>query len=526
MEKELEKMIRNKELKNEEWQELVCDLIKIIPENKYNRFNYLLNRDTLTEDLDFDEITGMLDKLIKDAENAKYYYSSYYDYGLDEEVVEGDESWIDEIDRAFRGIKGLFNQKKYEQVVILYEKIFEITEGNYEEFYNLLPGYYHIEEKIESKLQEHYLNYLEAIYYSKNIDRIQKYVEVFIDHRYEYTKGNIIHEFCKKHNEFTEKMIKPMVQEFAEKKYMHMYEIIFKLLMEENGTKAVMEFLEHNIKENIRVFSLLYNFMLSKENYKELLENLFILENVDMAPSQKEIIYKKIIIVANIIKNESLKEKYLYKINELNPSLKYTLEICKKLPIEKKIEQIENLNEKFIVKEENQEEKILIELILGKIEIVYVVYEKMKGYQKEKIENLIIYYLLKFGNKEIKEKKLLTKELTSEIKEIDSSLQVDEIFNIMKHTKNDKISKEFIEKIEKNFTNKIAKKTKSILGSQARGSYQKVANYLVILVEHIHQEGRTTEAKVLLQKYQEEYKKYNLYRKCIQEELKKSSIVE
>ena len=90
---ELEKIIRNKELSNEQWKELVCDLIQIIPENKYT---------------------------------------------------------------------------------LLYEKIFEITERNYEELHSLLPKYYDIEEILESKVEEHYYNYLEAIFYSKDINTMEK----------------------------------------------------------------------------------------------------------------------------------------------------------------------------------------------------------------------------------------------------------------------------------------------------------------------------------------------------------------
>ena len=133
MEKEFQKIIKEKELTNEQLKEMVCDLIKLVPESKYSRINYIINKDTLVEDLSFDEIIKIIDELIEDAENERYCDTSYYDYHLDEEIVEGDESWIDEIDRAFRGIKGLMNKKQYQEAMIAYGRIFDITEGNYEE---------------------------------------------------------------------------------------------------------------------------------------------------------------------------------------------------------------------------------------------------------------------------------------------------------------------------------------------------------------------------------------------------------
>lgn len=523
MEKEFEQMIKNKKLENEEWQKLVCELIKIIPENKYNRLNYIINKNNLEENLTFNEIIEILDKIVEDAEKGLYRENYYFDYRLDMDVVEGDESWIDEIDRAFRGIKGLLKQEKYEQAMKAYEHIFEITDRNYEELYTLLPEYYYIEEKLEGNIEEHYFNYLETIYYTKNIDRNQKYIEVFINHKWHYTNSNIIYEFCKKHENFRKEMINPIVEKLAQEKYGYAEGIIFHLLMAKGEIQAVMEFLKNNIKKNIYVFKLFYDYMLEKEKYQELLENLYILENVEMDLSQKEQIYEKIIKVADIIKDENIKDKYLYKINELNPCLKYTLQICKNFSLDKKIEQIEKLNEKFIVKKDNQDEKILIELILGKVEKVYTIYEKMEKYEKQEVENLIIYYLLKFWNKEKRDKKLLTMELKNEIIKLDYSSEIDQILNIMDFTKKE-IKKEFIESIENNFSKKIKKETQYILQIQDRARYQKIANHLVILVEHLYQEERQTQAKELLQKYQEEYKRYNAYRKCIKEELEKSSI--
>ena len=265
---ELEKIIRNKELSNEQWKELVCDLIQIIPENKYTRVNYLINKDELKENLTYEEIENILETIIIDAEDGKYCDDSYFDYGLDEEIVIGDESWIDEIDRAFIGIKGLFNQKKYEQVILLYEKIFEITERNYEELHSLLPKYYDIEEILESKVEEHYYNYLEAIFYSKDINTMEKLATAFKEHNYNYEKGNIIHEFCKNHENFTKEMIKPIINMLLQERRFYIEKIIFKLLIEKNGTEEVLEFLKENINKNIWVFNELCNYMEKKGEYK------------------------------------------------------------------------------------------------------------------------------------------------------------------------------------------------------------------------------------------------------------------
>ena len=77
---------------------------------------------------------------------------------------------------------------------------------------------------------------------------------------------------------------------------------------------------------------------------------------------------------------------------------------------------------------------------------------------------------------------------------------------------------------EKEFKNKIARKTRDYLSRQERGMYIVVATYLVILVEHLYQEGRKEEALILLQTYRENYKQYSAYKKCLNEALNKSSI--
>lgn len=159
MDKEIEEIINNKNLTNEQWQKLICDMIKLIPESKYNRLKYLINKDNLIENLSLEEIIVTINKIEKGAKNGKYYYTSYYDYGLDEEIVEGDTSWIDEIDRLLRAITGLFIKEEYENTVTGYEYIFNFIYDN-EEFYSLLPGYYHVNENLESKIEEHYVRYL------------------------------------------------------------------------------------------------------------------------------------------------------------------------------------------------------------------------------------------------------------------------------------------------------------------------------------------------------------------------------
>ena len=103
------------------------------------------------------------------------------------------------------------------------------------------------------------------------------------------------------------------------------------------------------------------------------------------------------------------------------------------------------------------------------------------------------------------------------------SIDIKELFNIMELTKKE-VAQEFILKIEKEFKNKIARKTRDYLSRQERGMYIVVATYLVILVEHLYQEGRKEEALILLQTYRENYKQYSAYKKCLNEALNKSSI--
>ena len=101
--------------------------------------------------------------------------------------------------------------------------------------------------------------------------------------------------------------------------------------------QSVMQFLKENITTNINVFKLLCGYMLEKNRNEELLENLYEIEKVEMPSEQKELVYQKIIKVAEIINNEETKIKYLYKINELNPSLEYELEIFKNLSEKDKV---------------------------------------------------------------------------------------------------------------------------------------------------------------------------------------------
>ena len=519
--KELEERVKDKELSNEQWQELVCDLLRIIPENKFKRVNYLINKDELQENLTFEEISEMLDGVISDAEKGLYCDESYFDYSLDEEVVIGDESWIDEIDRAFRGIKVLFSKKRYEEVIKLYECIFMITERDYEDLHGLLPGYYHVEEMLESKIQEHYVNYLNAIYYANDADKIKKLAKAIEKHRYNL-EGFAIHEFSKKHEKFRNEMIIPIIKELTEYNRWFLHKIVFQLLIEKNGTEEVFKFLQENIEDNTRIFNLLCEFMIDKFEYNKLLEYLFALEKINMKEELKKQIYKKIIDLCNIIKDDKLKEKYLCKINDLNPKLIYTLQICKNFTIDNQIREISKLSKKFI-KKTNECEKILIELILGKVENVYVIFEKLDNYDKESVENLIFYYLLTFGSRKNSEKRLLNEKFVQKIKNIENDLDTDLIFKIMQATRKE-IPEELIEKVEKQFENKISKITKQYLKAQQRGNYQEIADYLVLLVEYLHQEGRTYEGKILLQKFQDEYRYYNAYKKCLKNSLERSSI--
>ena len=55
----------NKNLTNEQWQKLAIDLIKLAPENKYNRIYYLLNKDKLTENLTLEDIIKIIEKVEK-----------------------------------------------------------------------------------------------------------------------------------------------------------------------------------------------------------------------------------------------------------------------------------------------------------------------------------------------------------------------------------------------------------------------------------------------------------------------------
>ena len=95
----------------------------------------------------------------------------------------------------------------------------------------------------------------------------------------------------------------------------------------------------------------------------------------------------------------------------------------------------------------------------------------------------------------------------------------------MKNTKKE-IPEELIKKVEKQFENKISKITKKYLKTQQRGRYQEVADYLIAFVEYLRQEGRINEGKILLQKFQEEYTHYNVYKKCLKNSLERSSIGE
>ena len=525
IEKELEGKVKCKELSNEQWQELVCDLLKIIPENKFTRANYLINKGEMQEKLTFKEINKIIDKVISDAEKGLYCDESYYDYSLDEEVVIGDESWIDEIDRAFRGIKGLFGEKKYNEVVDLYEKIFDITERNHEELHSLLPNYYHVEDMLECKIQEHYLNYLNAIYYADDVNKIEKFEKAFEEHRYNLD-AYVIHEFSKKHEKFRNEMIIPIVNKLTECDKWFSYKIVFQLLIEKNGTEEVFKFLQKNSVDNVRIFELLCEFMMNKFEYNKLLEYLFALEKINMKDGKKELIYKKIIDLCDIMKDDELKRKYLYNINDLHPKLVYTLQICENLSVDNQIKEITKLSDKFVVvKEKNEREKILIDLILGKIENVYVIFEKLDNYDKERVENLIFYYLLFFGSRKNNEKKLIREKFVEEIEDIENNLDTDLIFKIMQATKKE-IPEELIEKVEKQFENKISKITKKYLKTQQRGRYQEVADYLIAFVEYLSQEGRVNECKILLQKFQEEYTHYNVYKKCLKNSLERSSVGE
>lgn len=519
METNIKEVLESKKFTNKQLKDFICDIVKLVPSEKYARVNYIINKEDLSENLTFEKINEIIECLIEEAENERYYYSSYFDYGLDEEVVDGDESWIDRVDIALRGVSGLLNQEKYEEAMILYEKIFDIIEGGYEDFYRLLPGYYHIEENLESDIQDHYIHYLNTIYNSKGINKLNKFIIVFSNKKYIYSKNNLIHKYCKDNNDFVNNMIEPIVAELAKKCDRTINKIIFLLLMEKNGIEDVVEFLKENIKENIYVFYELCKYMEDKEMYQDLLNILYIIEKEKMDSNQKEKIFEKIIDVAGKIYEVSVKEKYLYKINEINPSLKYTLEICKKLPYDEKILAIKNLKEKFIKHEQRKDEEILIELINGNYEQAYENLKIMKKYEKQNIEDLLYYYIFEFGYKTIREKKLLEKQLEYKIKNIDNELCIEEIYLI-----NNSIEKKYIVNenklnIEKEFAKKFAKITKEVLNTQQRGRYDEIATYLMILVEHYYKEDRKDEAIELLKKYKNEYRRYTAYTKCIKEKI-------
>ena len=323
--------VKNKKWTEKEWKDLVCNLITIIPENKIGRIDYLINKDELKEDLSKKEIENILITLEKNAEEGMYCDEYYYDYSQDMDVVEGDESWINEINRALRSVKNLFDKKQYRDVIDLYNDIFYITEGNNEDFYTSLPEYYYIENNLECNIYEHYLNYLEAIYYVESEDKVQEFVNAFEEHRYNLIKNNIIHSFCEKHKDFRENMILQIVDVLSKKTY-EMYEIIFQLLIEKGGIGEVYNYLKkYNVKENKRVFTLFSSQLEKESKYDELLEYLFELEKIDMDIKSKEIIFNKIIEIAETENNKDLEIKYLYKVNKIHPKLEYTLSICKNL---------------------------------------------------------------------------------------------------------------------------------------------------------------------------------------------------
>lgn len=520
MEKELEKIIENKNMTSEKWKELVCDLIKLIPESKYNRVNYIINKDNLIEKMTLDEIIEAITKIEQDARNNKYCETCYYDYRLNEDIVEGDETWIDEIDKLLRAVKGLFENQEYEKVITAYEYIFDFI---YEdgELYYLLPYYNYIDEKLESKIEEHYMDYLQAIFYSKDIDRAKKYAEVFEKYRF---LEDVLHNFCVENNDFVSSMINLIVEILAQKENIYVNRIIFKLLIEENDIQSVKLFLKKKLKENFIVYKLMCDYLKNKHRYKEILINSFELEEIEMLPQQKEEMFNEIIEASGILKEDKVREKYLYKVNNINPKLKYTLMICKYIKQDQKIEQIEKLYKNIKDLEDRYIETVISTLLLGDIELCYEIYNKIGKYAKENVEDLIMYYILKFGYKEIKDKKLLTENLKDEIKTLNYSLDAEEIINIMNGSKKE-MDKEIFEKVEMKYKKKIQKDTKTILSRQDRGMYESIANYLVTFAEHIYQEGRKEEAQQLLQEYQEEYKRYSAYRKCIQNEIKKSSII-
>ncbi len=522
--------VKNKKWTEKEWKDLVCNLITIIPENKIGRIDYLINRDELKEDLSKKEIENILITLEKNAEEGMYCDEYYYDYSQDMDVVEGDESWINEINRALRSVKNLFDKKQYRDVIDLYNDIFYITERNNEDFYTSLPNYYYIEDELECNINDHYFNYLEAIYYVESEDKVKEFVDAIKIHDFYLERDNIINDFCEKHKDFRENMILEIVDNLSKTPY-EMNKIIFELLMEKGGTDEVCNFLKkYDIEENKRVFEHFCAHIAVEEKYDKLLDYLFELEKVDMKNESKEIVFNEIIEISKTKNDKNLEIEYLYKVNKIHPKLSYTLEICKNLKNEEKVKEMENLEKNYVPEidefgKEELEEKILIELILGKVEDVYEIYEKMSNYRKNEFEDLIIYYFLKFGNKDIKEKKLLTDNLKTEIarKFFYDKIDAEETLKIMEYTKKE-LPREFMEKIEKKFSRKITTETKKYLGSQKRGYYSDVANYLIILVEHMCQEGRNSKGMELFKKYKEQYSNFRAYKNCLNDSIEKSSL--
>ncbi len=528
MEEKLEKNIKNKILENKEWQELVCNIIKFIPETQYKRVNYLLNEDNFTENLDVKEIIGIIETVKINAENGVYCDNLYYDHSFGDVVVEGDESWLDEIDKVLNGAKKLFKQKKYEQVIEIYENVLGIIDGKYEDYYNLLPCYYNVGDNLKSNLKEHYMKYLEAVYHCEKINKVERFANIFATYVSVYNNEDIIHDFCNKYEDFSENMSIPIAKELEKVRGNNVIidSIKFKLLIEKNGIQSVMEFLIDGIDQNMIVYKFLCNYLFGRGKYEELLECLYTLENTTIQTNNKKKIYMEIIGTAEAMQNNEVRVQYLSKLNKIEPSLENTIEICKQLLIEDKVKMLEELNANFIVNKENEIEKLLLELTLGRIDRVYESYQKMDKYKKESIEYLITLYMLKFGSNEMKEKRLLTCNLKNEISNIynrSNSLDSEEIMNIMAYTKNNNIPNEFVKEIEIDFADMIERVTKTVLTHQRREEYMKIATYFAILMEHFYQENRESEAIELLRKNRIKYKKYSLYYKYINKKMNESS---
>lgn len=342
---------------------------------------------------------------------------------------------------------------------------------------------------------------------------------------YAYSKREVIHKFIERCPDFNKEIIDQIVNKLHSLSSIYYSEIIFNLYLESGGTQAVAEFLYENINESIRVFNFLYNHMKENHQYQDLIKYMKNLENTKLDEVQREKIYNCFTEIAGLTSDEKLRNEYLYKVNDLNPQLRYTIEICKALDNAGKINELEKLEANFVETEENQDEKLLIQLILGKIENAYSFYEKLEKYQKDKIGDLIILYLLKFGNKDVKEKTLLTSQLSSEINAVDLSLDTAEVLRIMNETRNKKIDKEFIAKIEEIFEKEINKKTNKVLGRD-RGLYGAVATDLATLIEYFEQEGRYQEANYLFMRFQKDFKRYNAYTRELRKIMKKNNILQ